>query len=74
MNFTEWVEKIGGADAASKVLEEKARTVSSWLTGERAPSFKAAFNIVQKTHGLVDYNGIYRQFAAIRENKAVKEC
>ncbi len=73
MDFREWIKKVGGIDLAARVLDEKARTVASWHCGDRAPSFQAALNIVKKTHGLVDYNGIYRSFAELRNNKKAKK-
>jgi len=69
VEFKEWVNKVGGVDRAALALGVKPRTVASWLYDLRAPSFTAAMNIVIKTHGLVDYNGIYRPILALRKNK-----
>lgn len=71
MELSPWIQSLAKTDAisvAAKLLEEKPRTVVSWLRYERVPSFKAAMNIYEKSGGTVDFNGIYMPFL-----KAVKE-
>lgn len=74
MELNSWIENVGGAAPAGRVgrarirlvaglLGEKPRTVSSWYRKERIPGFAAAMNIMVKTRGLVDWNGIYAPFA-----------
>lgn len=57
--------KLGqaGLCAVASLLGEKTRTVSSWYRQERIPSFSAGVNIVLKSKGKVDWNGIYTPFA-----------
>lgn len=74
MELNKWIEIVGavepggklgqaGLGAVASLLGEKARTVSSWYRQERIPSFTAGANIVLKSKGLVDWNGIYTPFA-----------
>jgi len=58
-----WIDNVGGIDAAAQLLQEKPRTVYSWYRQEKAPRLVSAINIVAKTQGLVDYNGIYGPMA-----------
>lgn len=71
MELSPWIQSLAKTDAvsvAAELLEEKPRTIVSWLRYERVPSFKAAKNIYEKSGGSVDFNGIYMPFL-----KAVKE-
>ncbi len=61
MEFIAWVDMVGGTEKAADILEEKERTVKSWYACERTPRKDAADNIVKKTHGAVDYNGIFQK-------------
>ncbi|MCI8212604.1 hypothetical protein AUC61_24025 [Pseudomonas sp. S25] len=74
MELNQWIETAGGAEQAGKLspasldvvaglLGEKPRTVLSWYRKERIPSFPAGANIVLKSKGVVDWNGIYSPFA-----------
>ncbi len=74
MELNKWIEIVGAAGPEGKLgqaglctvaalLGEKTRTVSSWYRRERIPSFAAGVNIVLKSKGLVDWNGIYTPFA-----------
>jgi hypothetical protein len=74
VELNKWIENIGGVEPAGKLslaglhavaslLGEKPRTVSSWYRQERIPSFTAGANIVLKSKGAVDWNGIYTPFA-----------
>lgn len=65
MELEPWIltlSETGATAAAAALLGEKPRTVASWLRYERIPSFKAAYNIIQKSGGRVDFNGIYYPF------------
>lgn len=65
MELNAWIaslSKSAAIDVAAERLEEKPRTVYSWTRFDRAPSFKAAMNIVKKSDGAVDFNGIYYPF------------
>lgn len=65
MELNPWINSLSSADplgAAAERLGEKRRTVYSWVRFERAPSFKAAMNIVKESGGAVDFNGIYCPF------------
>lgn len=63
MKFNQWVDDQGGIEAAADFLKEKPRTVYSWYRFEKPPRFTAALNIVIRTHGRVDFNGIYGPLA-----------
>lgn len=69
-----WIDSLSTSDApaaAAELLGEKRRTVDSWRRFERVPSFKAALNIVKKSGGRVDFNGIYNPFwRALEEGNA----
>lgn len=85
MELNQWLELIGGSTAAGKLslaaraavatlLEEEPRTVSAWYRKERRPSFNSAENIVSKSNGAVDWNGIYAPFAIERMKSRVKNA
>ncbi|EGR2744194.1 hypothetical protein ACYVMD_004595 [Vibrio parahaemolyticus] len=59
MDFPKWVDSVGSVEKAAEILKESPRAVYSWYRLERAPRLASALNIVAKTNGLVDYNGIY---------------
>lgn len=74
MELNRWIESVGGAGQAGKLsrvaactvaglLGEKTRTVQSWYRHERLPCFSAAANILLKSKGAVDWNGIYGPYA-----------
>ena len=74
MELNKWIENIGGVEPAGKLslaglhavaslLGEKPRTVLSWYRQERSPSFASGANILLKSRGVVDWNGIYAPFA-----------
>lgn len=73
MELNPWIDRIAGRREGSRLglvavqpvadlLGEKPRTVYAWYRLERAPSFRAALNIVIASRGLVDYNGIFGPF------------
>ena len=74
MELNRWIETVGGSPRPGKVsgkgvhiaaalLGETPRAVYSWYRQERIPSFSAGVNIILKTKGDVDWNGIYSPFA-----------
>jgi hypothetical protein len=74
VELNQWIESVGGVSVPGKLslgaitavatlLEEEPRTVSSWYRKERRPSFNAGMNILSKSGGVVDWNGIYAPFA-----------
>lgn len=74
MELNRWIETVGssprpgkvsgkGVHIAAALLGETPRAVYSWYRQERIPSFSAAANIILKTKGDVDWNGIYAPFA-----------
>lgn len=63
MKLKKWVDEQGGIEAAAAFLKEKPRTVYSWYRLEKAPRLASALNIVIRTHGRVDFNGIYGPLA-----------
>lgn len=73
MDFTEWVDKVGGLDTAAALLNEKTRTVRSWYYLSRAPSARAAGRICAVSGGLVSYDGIYRPYNAHKAAPAVPQ-
>lgn len=64
MDFSAWVDEVGGIAAATALLDEKERTVKSWYYLLRPPSARAAAHIASVTGGRVDYNGIYGPYVA----------
>ena len=74
MELNRWIESVGGTDQAGRLsleaaravaslLDEKTRTVQSWYRHERLPRFSSAANILLKSEGAVDWNGIYEPYA-----------
>ena len=74
MEFNRWIETVGNSPRPGKVsgkgvhvvaalLGESPRAVYSWYRQERIPSFSAGVNIILKSKGDVDWNGIYAPFA-----------
>lgn len=66
MELNDWIDKKGGLDAAAVLLGENPRTVRSWYRFDRVPLIENALNIVVRTKGEVDYNGIYGPIARTR--------
>jgi hypothetical protein len=67
VTLNEWIDSVGGAKAAAERLRIRRRTVESWQRFERAPEIGAAANIVFRSGGRVDYNGIYGPIVAKRK-------
>ncbi|MFG0501107.1 hypothetical protein ACF8GD_00370 [Pseudomonas putida] len=67
MELNAWIDSKArgqaGVNEVADLLRENPRTVLSWYRQERAPCLRAAMNIVQTSHGEVDYNGIYEPIA-----------
>ena len=74
MELNRWIESVGSSPRPGKVsgkgvhvvaalLGETPRAVYSWYRQERIPSFSAGVNIILKSKGDVDWNGIYAPFA-----------
>lgn len=72
MNILEWIDSVGGAKKAAAILKEEPRTVESWKYGEKIPHPKSAKNIVEKTNGKVDYNGVFAALFVLQEEKRAK--
>jgi hypothetical protein len=72
LKFNDWVDVVGGIENAAKVLEEKPRTVLAWYRGEKAPRILAGENIVTKTKGQVDFNGLYGPLAQRAAKEKIK--
>ena len=70
MTLNEWIVFVGGVDRAADVLRLRPRTVASWYRFERVPEIAMAANIVLRTNGRVDYNGIYAPIAANRKGSS----
>lgn len=66
MTLNEWVASVGGFKRAREILRVEVRTLRSWLRLERAPELGAAAQIVMRTGGKVDYNGLYAPIVANR--------
>lgn len=62
VDFSEWVDHVGGLATAAELLGENYRTVRSWYYLSRAPSARAAGRITRIAAGRVDYNGIYAPY------------
>jgi hypothetical protein len=66
VELNEWINSlapVAASKAAAELLDEKRRTVDSWRRFENPPVFGAALKIVRRSHGLVDFNGIYGPYA-----------
>lgn len=74
MELNAWIDSLSSVSpskVAAELLGEKRRTVDSWRRFECPPSFAAALNIVMKSGGRVDFNGIYNPFAqAVKDGTA----
>jgi hypothetical protein len=70
VELNDWINSLAPV-AASKVaadlLGEKRRTVDSWRRFENPPGFRSALNIVRRSHGLVDFNGVYAPYVRALE-------
>jgi len=70
VELNDWINSLAPV-AASKVaadlLGEKRRTVDSWRRCENPPGFRSALNIVRRSHGLVDFNGVYAPYVRALE-------
>ena len=70
MDLNDWIDSLAPTAAsrtAAELLNEKRRTVDSWRRFENPPVFRSALNIVQRSGGLVDFNGIYAPYARALE-------
>lgn len=67
MDFKNWVQQQGGVDYVAKKLDEKPRTVRSWMYQERAPSAKAAVKIVSLSP--LDFNALYSPYLVNHSKK-----
>lgn len=65
MRLTEYIEKVGRAKAA-EIFDVTPGAISHWLTGKRSPSKSTASMIVEKTHGLVTFDGIYAEVEKVK--------
>lgn len=59
MDLHTYIQKVG-RDKAAQLFAVTPGAISHWLNGRRSPSKKKAQQIVEATHGLVTYDGIYR--------------
>ncbi|MEQ5770030.1 hypothetical protein NFH98_20880 [Halomonas sp. H33-56] len=69
MELNDWIDEFG-LEGAAALLKEKPRTVYSWYRFQKAPRLASALNIVVRTRGRVDYNGIYGPLARARAEVA----
>lgn len=70
MDLNDWIDSLaprGASQTAAELLGEKRRTVDSWRLFQSPPAFRAAHKIVQRSQGLVDFNGIYAPYARALE-------
>lgn len=70
MDLNDWIDSLAPTAAsrvAAELLDEKRRTVDSWRRFENPPSPRAALNIVRRSHGLVDFNGVYAPYMRAKE-------
>lgn len=62
MELNDWIDSLAptaASQVAADLLGEKRRTVDSWRRFENPPGFHSALNIVRRSKGLVDFNGIF---------------
>ncbi len=59
MELQQWVKQVGGVKKAEQELGIKARTLNSWMWGERKPCSLSADKIIKGSNGLVNYNDLY---------------
>lgn len=57
-------------DVAAALFGVKKRTVSSWRRLERVPVPSQSLNIIEKSEGKVDWEGIYRPYATYHQRLA----
>ena len=50
-------------EVAAELFGVKKRTVSSWRRLERVPAPRQSLNIIEKSEGAIDWEGIYRPYA-----------
>lgn len=55
--------------AVAELLDIPIRTVAAWRRLERAPKTLQAFNIIEKSEGVVTWQGIYQPYARHRMRK-----
>ncbi|MCX4029567.1 helix-turn-helix transcriptional regulator [Endozoicomonas sp. SM1973] len=72
MQFSVFIQKHGDDEVAA-MLGVKKRTVSSWRRMERAPTPEQAYNIIEKTQQVVDWQGIYQPYVTYRKRQKSKK-
>ncbi len=61
-------------EVAAELFGVKKRTVSSWRRLERAPAPSQSLNIIEKTQGQIDWEGIYRPYATYQKRLARRQA
>lgn len=69
MELAVYITKNTDAKVA-ELLSVPIRTVRSWRRLERSPNPMQSLRIVEKTEGVVDWEGIYRPYARYRARLA----
>ncbi|KEI71235.1 hypothetical protein [Endozoicomonas elysicola] len=65
MELSVYIQKHSDQQVA-ELLQVPVRTVASWRRLERAPKTLQALNIIQKSAGIVTWEGIYQPYARHR--------
>lgn len=70
MDLIEWIDQIGPTKI-SKMLGVSREAINQWKRCETSPKTMIAYEIIQKTHGMLDWDGIYMPF--VRKQLAYKD-
>ena len=57
-------------EVAAQLFGVKKRTVSSWRRLERAPAPSQSLNIIERSEGKIDWEGIYQPYARYQQRLA----
>lgn len=65
MTLQAWIEQIG-VERAAELLGVTTNTVYQWLRFEIAPKPVRAYEMIEKTHGVLTWEGIYHPYVAAK--------
>lgn len=61
MDLVDWIKQVGPGKV-SKMLNVSTEAVAQWRRCETSPKTMIAYEIIQKTHGMLDWNDIYMPY------------
>jgi len=65
MDLIEWIQLIRVAKAA-EILGVTKATLSQWKMAQTSPQVMMAHKVVELSHGLVDWEGVYKPYVKAR--------